>query len=241
MIKSKLIIVLLLVSSSVFCQKSTLIQNINFRAKELKHYLNKSEDSLILEAEYSTIYSVNIFNKNYNTSIEVNKNKTVIPISNLDIGRYVVEAILRDKRIIITLLRNEPFLDPPKIENLISEKRSYLLNYKKAIASKPKKIEKKSTYLYWVYSVVNSGPFSKKIKKMANLDDAERMIQRNQLDIKTLKGQSNILIIWEVYDKKMFFKHKVLDKDYLYRKSPYFNSKPYYTTESYGLEISSNY
>ena len=59
MIKSKLILAFLLISCFAFCQKTRLIKNINYRAEELKHYLNKSEDSLILEGE-RTIFSVNL-------------------------------------------------------------------------------------------------------------------------------------------------------------------------------------
>jgi len=55
-------IVFLLLTTSIYGQKSTLLQNINVRAKELKHSLNKTGDSLILEGE-RTIYKVEIFNK----------------------------------------------------------------------------------------------------------------------------------------------------------------------------------
>jgi len=47
-----------------------LVQNVSFRATELKHYLNETEDSLILEGE-RTIYTVNIFIKDYDETIEV--------------------------------------------------------------------------------------------------------------------------------------------------------------------------
>ena len=70
---------------------------------------------------------------------------------------------------------------------------------------------------------------------MATKKEIERMIRRNQLDVKTLKGQSNILKIWEVYNAPLFLKHKGLDKDFINTKSPYFNSTPFYTTDSYGF------
>ena len=57
-------IVFLLLTMLSYCQKSTLLQNVNIRAKELKHSLNKTGDSLILEAE-RTIYRVEIFNRDF--------------------------------------------------------------------------------------------------------------------------------------------------------------------------------
>ncbi|WP_073084859.1 hypothetical protein [Winogradskyella jejuensis] len=251
---------------------------MNFRAKELKHYLNKAEDSLILEGE-RTIYKVNIFNKDYDETIKVKDKKIEIPLYDLDIGRYVIEAVLLDKRIIIVLFRNEPLIDinthiteitsvekdtssvfvfeedkettsinETEYDKIDKEERknnkhfdsisiSELLNYKRPIAKKTfkKRKEKKRTYNYWVYYEINSGHYSKIIRKMATKKEIDRMIERNQLDVKTLKGQSNILKIWEIYNSSMFLKHKELDKNFINTKSPYFNVIPYYTTESYGF------
>lgn len=277
MIKYKLVLVFLLVSSFTFCQKTRLIKNINFRAKELKHNLNKSKDSLLLEAN-RTIFSVNLFNKDHELTFKTKSKKASIPLHKLNLGRYVVEVVLYDKRIILTLLRDEPFDNFPLEEEIIvkeeetkppkeiiteviaddtedialdikdknpsinTENISDLLNYRREKIEKPKyKPKKKKTkYLYWVYSEINSGHFSKITKKMTTLENVERMIERNQLDIKTLKGQSNILIIWEVYDSRMFFKNRIMDKNYLDTESPYYNSRPYYTTESYGIKAPNN-
>ncbi|WP_299117600.1 hypothetical protein [uncultured Winogradskyella sp.] len=276
MFNLKIILPLLFLSTMVYGQKSTLIQNVNFRAKELKHYLNKAEDSLILEAK-RTIYKVNLFNKDYDETIEVKDKKITIPLYDLDIGRYVIEVVLLDKRIIIVLFRNEPLLDPyiteislgdndtsdiveenekevagidnSKYDEIEIEDRkddthfdsksiNDLLNYKRPIIKKTvkKRKERKRKYNYWVYSKVNSGHYSKTIRKMATKKEIDRMIKRNQLDVKTLKGQSNILKIWEVYNSPMFLKHKELDKDFINTKSPYFNAIPFYTTESYGFD-----
>ena len=261
-------------------QKSTLIQNVNFRAKELKHYLNKAEDSLILEGE-RTIYKVNLFNKDYDETIQVNNKKISIPLYDLDIGRYVIETILLNKRIIIVLFRNEPFTDlseteiSPNIEDISevieeeeeeevvgtiieenpvqdiekenkknkrpinSKSISDLLNYKRPIVKKTfKKIkEKERKHNYWVYYEINSGHYSKTIRKMATKEEIDRLIARNQLDVKTPKGQSNVLKIWQIYNASMILKHKELDKNFINKESPYFNEKPYYTTESYGFSF----
>ncbi|MFC0602977.1 hypothetical protein [Winogradskyella pulchriflava] len=87
-------------------QKSTLLQNINFRAKELKHSLNKDGDSLLLESD-RTIYSVEIFNQDFEKTVEVGENQTKIPLNGTPLGRLVVQAKLIDKRILMTLLRHE--------------------------------------------------------------------------------------------------------------------------------------
>ncbi|NRD21657.1 hypothetical protein HNV10_00285 [Winogradskyella litoriviva] len=103
--------VFLLLASLVYGQKSTLYQNVNVRAKELKHNLNKTGDSLILKCE-RTIYEVVIFNDDFERVVSVKDTEITIPIADVPIGRYIVEALLSDKLIVITLLRNEPFSLP---------------------------------------------------------------------------------------------------------------------------------
>lgn len=101
-------IVFVLLTSLIFGQKSTLYQNVNIRAKELKHKLNETGDSLIFKCE-RTVYEVVIFNDDFERVIKVRDTDAVIPIADIPVGRYIVEALLSDKLIVITLLRNEPF------------------------------------------------------------------------------------------------------------------------------------
>lgn len=101
-------LVFVLLASIVYGQKSTLYQNVNVRAKELKHNLNNTGDNLIFKCE-RTIYEVVIFNDDFERVIKVRDNDVVIPIADVPVGRYIVEALLSDKLIVITLLRNEPF------------------------------------------------------------------------------------------------------------------------------------
>ncbi|WP_179020917.1 hypothetical protein [Winogradskyella forsetii] len=100
--------VFVLLAATVYGQKSTLYQNVNVRAKELKHNLNNTGDHLIFKCE-RTIYEVVIFNDDFERVIKVKDNDVVIPIADVPVGRYIVEALLSDKLIVITLLRNEPF------------------------------------------------------------------------------------------------------------------------------------
>ncbi|SDS66529.1 hypothetical protein [Winogradskyella sediminis] len=102
-------VVFLFVSSLVYGQKSVLLQNTNTRAKELKHYLNKTEDSIVFKCD-RTIYELMIFNdEDFERVIKVKDTVAKIQISDIPVGRYAVEAVLKDKLIIITLLRNQSF------------------------------------------------------------------------------------------------------------------------------------
>ncbi|QXP77744.1 MULTISPECIES: hypothetical protein [Winogradskyella] len=102
------IIVFMLLTSLVYGQKSVLLKNRNLRAKELKHYLNESQDSIIFKGE-RTIYEIMIYNSDFERVVKVKTPEAKIIISDIPIGRYAVEAVLRDKLIIVTLLRTENF------------------------------------------------------------------------------------------------------------------------------------
>lgn len=115
-------LVFLLLTTITYGQKSTLLQNVNIRAKELKHHLNKTGDSLVLEGE-RTIYKVEIFNKDFERSITVKDSKVTIPLADIPVGRFVVEAVLPDRLIVITLLRNEPLnpaINKPRLKKKVS-------------------------------------------------------------------------------------------------------------------------
>lgn len=135
-------LVFLLLTSVIYGQKSTLFQNVNIRAKELKHNLNDSGDSLIFKCE-RTIYEVVIFNDDFERVIKVRKPEIKIPIADIPVGRYIVEALLSDKLIVITLLRNEPF-ESLKTAPLVTDS-SDLFGKKVKLAEIPKEVEKKVT------------------------------------------------------------------------------------------------
>ena len=97
-------LVFLFLTAFMYGQNSTLIQNVNFRAKELKHGLNKSGDSLLLEGE-RIIHSVDIFNAHFEKNFAVNNSSASIPLEEIPVGRYTTEVKLDDKLIIITLLQ----------------------------------------------------------------------------------------------------------------------------------------
>ncbi|NRD21658.1 hypothetical protein HNV10_00290 [Winogradskyella litoriviva] len=99
-------LVILLLTTTIYGQKSTLYQNINSRAKELKHNLNKTGDTLIFSCE-RTIFEVVIYNDDFERVVRVRGKGAKIPIADIPVGRYLVETLLRDKLIVLTLVRNE--------------------------------------------------------------------------------------------------------------------------------------
>ncbi len=103
--KTLCIIVFLLVASFATSQNTTLIQNRNYRAAELKHNLNSSGDSLILEGLRS-IHKVVIFNDNFTKTFTVEDKNTKIPLVDLPLGRFTTEVELDKKLIVMTLLRH---------------------------------------------------------------------------------------------------------------------------------------
>lgn len=111
----------------MFGQETSLIKNINYRAKELKHALNTSGDSLILESEFDII-KVNIYNDKFDKTFIVENKKTKIPLADLPQGRFVTEVKVKDKLIIITLLRHNT-LNAPSVPLATSEdiKTSHLI------------------------------------------------------------------------------------------------------------------
>ncbi|MCA0154315.1 hypothetical protein [Winogradskyella vincentii] len=106
MSKNFLVILFLFSILVSYGQKSSLIKNVNFRAKELKHDLNQDGDSLLLESK-QTIYQVEIYNSFYEKKMSINRYKTKVAINDLPQGKYITEVVLSDRRIIMTLIRHE--------------------------------------------------------------------------------------------------------------------------------------
>ena len=96
----------LLVAYFANSQNSTLIQNRNFRASELKHNLSSSGDSLILDGLRSII-KVTISNDSFSKTFRVVNKKISIPLDGIPVGRFTTEVQLDNKLIIITLLRHK--------------------------------------------------------------------------------------------------------------------------------------
>ncbi|MFK7832823.1 MAG: hypothetical protein AB8B52_06085 [Winogradskyella sp.] len=251
------ILMLSLVFTQGYSQNSTLIKNINARANELQHSLNKAGDSLVFKCE-RTIFEVVIFNSDFQRVVKLRDTKGSISIADIPVGKYVVEALLADKLIVMTLIRDKPLTLPePNLmitENTIpapvvdvklplpkaKSSESIVKKTDLAVAGKkrPRELltrrlnpEKKykAVATYWIVYKVNSGTGSEKIQKIADQNDVNRMISKIEIDMKTKTGRFNELIVWKVYDSSKFLEHKRKHKDdYIEITSESFQLEPYF-------------
>ncbi len=243
---------LILFSTAIsFGQDIILLKNTNPRAKELKHNLNQTKDSLIIGCE-STIFKVEIFNEDYEKVIIVEDNEAHIPLNDLPAGRFVVEAQLSNKIIVMNLFRHD-YIDDSSNSDLALGKKEITdaktmgfteeKNIKKNISRhsiefllsgrKSKQVSHKNQKFYWTLTKVNTGNTSSKTMRLANQKSVDKMISNHKLEITTINAKRNELIIWEVYDKTKFIKQQVANPDYINSSvSNFFDVSPYYTSEN---------
>jgi len=243
---------LILFSTAIsFGQDIILLKNTNPRAKELKHNLNHTKDSLIIGCE-NTIFKVEIFNEDYEKLIIVEDNEAHIPLNDLPAGRFVVEAQLSNKIIVMNLFRHD-YVDNSSNSDLthgekeITDAKTMGLtkekNIKKNIAHhsiefllsgrKSKQVSHKNQKFYWTLTKVNTGNTSSKTMRLANQKSVDKMISRHKIETKTINAKRNELIIWEVYDKTKFIKQQVANPNYINSSvSNFFDVSPYYTSEN---------
>ncbi|WP_439152785.1 hypothetical protein [Winogradskyella sp.] len=177
----------------------------------------------------------------------------------MPVGKFLVEATLVDKLIVITLLGNKPFnnlkdvstkskkltqASVPKPEEITETDNS--LNDESSAVSATSTINKgknqnsidelaisHSTVVksYWEVYSINNGHNSQKITRLADKKLVEKLIARNKIELKTKSGRLNELIVWEVYNTSAFMKFKRLNTDNLTSESESFNNIPYFKTE----------
>jgi hypothetical protein len=247
--KTLCIIVFLLLASFATSQNTTLIQNRNFRAAELKHNLNSSGDSLILEGLRSIIKVV-ISNDNFSKTFRVVNKNAKIPLVGIPLGRFTTEVQLDDKLIIITLLRHETieFISKPlaslseqptsqteliaqhRGNGMTTETSGTDLNQNEGDLNQNEgdlnqnegdlnQNEKREIRFYWIVNFINKGQSSRKVKKLADLETVKRLIRKHEIDHKTKSGMYNELSIWEVYDTSKFMRYKRMNPDYATAKN----------------------
>jgi hypothetical protein len=227
-------LVFLFLTAFMYGQNSTLFQNINYRAQELKHNLNETGDSLLLNSN-RTIYSVEIFNNDFEKRFTVNSINATIPLNEIPVGRYTTEVKLNDKLIIITLLRNKPIRVTSEFtESTLYESETYEsakgLNVAegKAKVEKPKK---KVVVGYWILNKIQNGNSSRIIRRAGDKNVVKELIEQNKLDQQTRLGKFNELTIWEIYDKSGFMRLKRINPNYAsVNDSESFNANPYFNT-----------
>lgn len=250
-------LVFLFLTAFVYGQNSTLLKNINYRANELKHSLNKSGDTLLLKGE-RTIFSVSFFNKKFEKRISIRNKTASIPLKDIPLGRFTTEVKLSDKLIILTLLRHEPIeaLAETKINTIKStatlnvtettKNSSTTLSSSSQSESyesfdglvdangKNKEDEPKKAPIvtgYWIVCKIQNGNSGRTINRIGDKKVVDKMIAQNKLDMKTRLGKFNALTIWEVYDTSKFMRFKRINPDYANATSAEsFNTTPYYDT-----------
>jgi hypothetical protein len=250
MIKSIYTLLVIFSTATVSSQNINLIKNTHPKARVLDHILNETRDSLILKSE-TTILQVEIFNEDYENLIIVENGGIQIPLKELPSGKFVVEAKLTDRIIVMDLIKRDSANDrsnatvsfngddlPGGIGMMLDEQQNIVkhspttsIEYIFTRSKSNKKTTKKQKF-YWTITKVNNGMTSNKTMRLANQETVDKMISKHKLETKTSNGRLNELLVLEVYDKTKFIASQVANPDYINSyTSEFFNVSPYYTSE----------
>ncbi len=249
MIKKICILLVLFSTIIVSSQDITLLKNTHPKAKELKHSLNNTRDSLILGCE-KTILKVEIFNEDYEKSVIVEAFKTQISLDDIPVGKFVIQAKLADKIIVIDLIKHNYFnaesnskmsLEQKELAggkgmmlddglNVIKSSPNHSIDFI-LTRRKTKKLSNKNQKFYWTETRVNTESASNKTMKLVNQEAVDRMILKNKLEHNSASGKLNELTVWEVYNTTKFMAYQVSNPDFIYSlTSDLFNTSPFYST-----------
>jgi hypothetical protein len=231
----------------IYGQNITLLKNFNPKAKELKHSLNPTGDSLVLGCE-KTILKIDIFNEDYEKTVVVEGYNAKISLTDLPAGKFVVEAKIVDKIILINIIKHDYLNEPTNADisdiaegkgmmldeglNIIKSSPNTSIEYILTGAKRQKSLNKNQKF-YWVITKVNNESGSSKTMKLVNQESADRMILKNKLENQSASGKLNELKVWEVYNTTKFMSQQVLNPDFIYSlESDFFNTTPYYSTQN---------
>ena len=251
MIKSICTLLVLFSTIQIHSQSITLLKNFNPKAKELKHSLNQTRDSLLLSCE-NTIKKVDIFNEDYEETLIIENHKAQIALNNLPVGKFVVETTIADKVIIMDLIRYEDNKDSSSSNHTyeskeIIEGNGMMLDESLKLVKttpkhsveflltrgKAKNQNHKKQKFYWTVTKINTESGSSKTMKLVDQTTVERMILKNKIEYSSSSGRFNELMVWEVYNTSKFMEYQVSNPDFIYSiASEYFNTTPYYVTEN---------
>ena len=246
MYKKLFILLVFFLTISSNGQNIVLLKNFNPKASDLKHNLNKTRDSLVLSSDQN-ILKVDIFNEDFEKIVIVQNSKVNIPLQNIPVGEFVVEATLEDKVIIMELIRyaidkntslsvdnsNTNEIGYKKItlldENLKTVNISTKHNIQNILSPKKEKKSSKKNKFFWVVYIVYNQLGSSKTMKLVDQTVAKKMINKNKLELNSTNGKRNELRVWEVYDSSKFMKAQLADQNYINStSSELFNVIPYY-------------
>ncbi|SDI38441.1 hypothetical protein [Winogradskyella thalassocola] len=249
MIKNISILLVLLLTTISYGQKITLLQNTNPKAKELRHGLNATMDSLVLECD-SKIQKVEIFNEDYEQIVIVEANKTRISLKDIPIGNFIIETKLAEKIIVLDLAKHKDFYNisnsntSRNTEHIIEGKGMMLDEELNVIKSSPNKSiaflltrggtknhTTKNQKYFWIEAQINNDSGSSKTMRLVDQKSVETMILRHKLETNSDSGRLNKLTVWEVYKKSEFMENQVSNPDFVYSATTdLFNPTPYYST-----------
>lgn len=236
----------LFMAVSIYGQNATLLKNYNPKAKELKHNLNPAGDTLILASE-KTILKVDIFNEDYEKQVVVEDYSAQISLRDLPEGKFVVEAKLVDKVILMDIIKYGNFNETQNrsisdiaegqgmmldeglniIKNAPNTSIEYILTRENRTNTSTK-----NQKFYWILMKVNNESGSTKTMKLVDQKSVDRLIAKNKLENSSAFGKYNELIVWEVYNTSKFMEQQVLNPDFMYSlSSDYFNTTPYFSTQ----------
>ena len=196
----------------------------------------------MLESEVN-IYKVNIYNDSFEKTFLVEDKKTQIPLAGIPNGRYVTEVKLKDRLIIITLLRHKTTTvsENPIVETNLEQDSSnnelILTNEaegKTLTITDTKETNNQSdrdVKFYWIVKHINKGHSSSKKMRIGDRQIVDRMIAQHKIDLKTKAGKRNELTVWEVYDTAEFMRFKRKNPDYANSDhADCFNTVPFYNS-----------
>ncbi len=247
MIKNICTLLVLLSIVNAYGQNFTLLKNFNPKAKELKHNLNASNDSLIIGSE-TKILQVDIFNEDFEKTIPVDGWAAQIPLNDIPEGKFVIEAKLVDKVFIFGIMRYDDRVDKNSNKNNdIAEGKGMMLDESLNVikktpntsialilnGSKPKKQTSANQKFYWAVTKINNESGSSKTMQLVDKKTVDRMILKHKLELNSPSGKLNELMVWEVYDTTKFMEHQVSNPDFFYSlTSDLFNTQPYFSTHN---------
>ena len=232
-------------------QNFTLIKNNNPKAKELKHSLNQTKDSLLLGSDTKILHA-EIFNEDFEKIVLIDGFKAQISLEHIPEGKFVVEVKLADKVIIMGLMRYDIHTDEANSEmsdknHTIAEGKGMMLdeslNVIKTVPNKSivfiltgsnaKQQTKKNQKFYWVVTKVNNESGSCKTMKLMDEEAVGRLILRHKQELNSVSGKLNELTVWEVYNTTEFMEHQMTNPNFFYSlTSDLFNTTPYYSTHA---------
>lgn len=209
--------------------------NINPKAKSLRQGLNKSRDTLKLLSTKLPITQIDIFNKDYLESFDVNSNKTEIALDLLPAGTFLVQARVGRKRIIMSLTKKEGLdlatLRKKEALALDDDKEDLQEDTTKQKKRKKPKKKRKAKY-FWVVYESNSNMGSRKSMKLLYKDEVLNLIQKNKYELESGVANDNVLTVYAIYNKNKFMNkqyrnpkfYKTIKKPKLFNPVPFYNS-----------------